>query len=162
MRCCAGLVGLGLLAAGPAQAAGPQPAPDFVLPALNGQNYRLSEHRGEVVALVFWASWCGGCREQLRLLGDLEALYRDWGLRVMAVSLDDRRRDAASVVTALGVAYPVMLDGDKAVSRIWDPPRLPATYLLDRSGVVRYMQAAGEAPPETTELVARMRALLDE
>ena len=162
MRCCAALLGLGFLAASPAQAAEPVPAPDFALPALDGQNYRLSEQRGEVVALVFWASWCGGCREQLALLRDLQTLYRDWGLRVMAVSLDDDRRKAESVASSLGLQYPVMHDRDKAVSRAWGPHRLPATYLLDRTGAVRYAQLAGDGPPETKELVARMRALLDE
>jgi peroxiredoxin len=162
MRGCAALLGLGFLAASPSQAGQPVPAPDFALPALDGQNYRLSEQRGEVVALVFWASWCGGCREQLALLRDLQTLYRDWGLRVMAVSLDDDRRKAESVVKSLGLQYPVMHDRDKAVSRDWDPHRLPATYLLDRTGAVRYAQQAGDGPPETKELVARMRALLDE
>ena len=162
MRCCAALIGLALLTAPLAQAGEPPLAPDFALPGLDGRNYRLSEHRGEVVALLFWASWSGGSREQLALLRDLETLYRDWGLRVMAVCLDDKPREAASVTAALGLTYPVMLDRDKAVSRTWDPPRLPATYLLDRSGTVRYVQVAGEGLPETKELVARMRALLDE
>jgi peroxiredoxin len=162
MRCRAALLGLGLLTAAVAQAAEPAPAPDFALPAVDGHNYRLSEQRGQVVALVFWASWCGGCREQLALLRDLEAFYRDWGLRVMAVSLDERPRDAARVAAALGLTYPVMHDHDKAVSRAWDPRRLPATYLLDRSGVVRFAQWAGDGPPETKELVSRLRTLLDE
>ena len=162
MRCCAAFLGLGLLGSSLAQAAEPAPAPDFALQALDGRNYRLSEQRGEVVALVFWASWSGGSREQLALLRDLGTLYRDWGLRVMAVSLDDKQKIAASVAAALALDYPVLLDPDRAVSRTWDPPRLPATYLLDRSGVVRYVQVAGDGPPGTRELIARMRALLDE
>lgn len=162
MRCRAALLAIGFLAIAMAQAAEPAPAPDFALPAVDGHNYRLSEQRGHVVALVFWASWCGGCREQLALLRDLEAFYRDWGLRVMAVSMDERPREAARVAKALGLGYPVMHDGDKAVSRAWDPGRLPATYLLDRSGVVRFAQWAGDGPPETGELVARLRMLLDE
>jgi len=162
MRCRAALLGLGLLTFAPAQAAGPAPAPDFALPSLDGHNHRLSEHRGKVVALVFWASWSGGYREQLALLRDLGTLYRDWGLEVMAVSLDDDRQDVASAVGGLGVTYPVMHDEGKAVSRAWNPPSLPATYLLDRSGVVRYAQVAGDGPPETAELIDRLRALLDE
>ena len=162
MRCCAALLGLGLLTVSMAQAGETAPAPDFVLPAVDGKNYRLSEHRGEVVALVFWASWCGGCREQLVLLRNLEAVYRDWGLRVMAVSLDDESRRVASIATALGLAYPVMIDQEKVVSRDWDLRRLPATFLLDRSGVVRYVQVMGEGSPETEELIDRMRGLLDE
>lgn len=162
MRCCAQFLGLALLAVPLAGASESVPAPDFALPSLDGGNYRLSEQRGEVVALVFWAHWCGGCREQLALLRDLEVLYRPWGLRVMAVSLDESPRDAARVVEDLGLSYPVMLDRDKRVSAAWDPPRLPATYLLDRSGAVRYAQVAGDGPPETKELIARMRALLDE
>jgi peroxiredoxin len=162
MRCCATFLGLGLLAACIVRADEPVPAPDFALPAIDGQNHRLSEYRGEVVALVFWARWCGGCREELALLRDLQTLYSPWGLRVMAVSLDDKPGDAAEVAASLGLDFPVMHDRDKAVSRTWSPPRLPATYLLDRSGAVRYVQVAGDGPPEARKLIDRLRALLDE
>jgi peroxiredoxin len=162
MRCCAALLGLGLGVVCVAGAVEAPAAPDFALKSTEGRNYRLSEYRGEVVAVVFWASWCGGCREQLAVLRDLRTLYADWGLKVLAINLDDLPRAAESVSSALGLGYPVLKDADKAVSRTWNPPSLPATYLVDREGRLRYAQVAGDGPPETRELIERMRALLDE
>lgn len=159
MRCCAASLGLGLACLAHA---GPAMAPDFALKALDGRNYRLSEYRGEVVAVVFWASWCGGCREQVALLQRLEDVYREWGLRVLAINLDEKAGTAASVAAAMQVRFPVLQDPDRSVSRAWDPARLPATYLVDRSGALRHAVLAGEAPPETKELIDRVRALLDE
>jgi peroxiredoxin len=162
MRCCAALLGLAVGVSCLARAGDFPAAPEFALKAIDGRNYRLSEYRGEVVAVVFWASWCGGCREQLALMRDLRTLYADWGLQVLAVNLDDRPRAAAGVSSTLGLGYPVLQDTDKAVSRTWDPPSLPATYLVDREGRLRYAQGAGDGPPETRKLIARLRALLDE
>ena len=162
MYCCAALLGLAFMGSQSAWSAPPVAVADFALPALDGRNYRLSEYRGEVVAVAFWASWCGGCREQLAVLRDLEGYYRNWGLRVISVSLDDRPQEAAAVATALGLTYPVLHDRDKAVSKAWDPERLPATYLLDRSGAVRFVHEVGDGPPDTRKLIARMRMLLDE
>ena len=162
MRCCAALLGLALGVTCLARAGESPVAPEFALKALDGSNHRLSEYRGEVVAVVFWASWCGGCREQLALLRDLRTLYADWGLRVLAVNLDDRPRDAVAASSGLALGYPVLQDADKSVSRTWGPPRLPATYLVDREGRLRFAQVAGDGPPETRQLMARMRALLDE
>lgn len=136
-------------------------APDFALRAADGYNYRLSEYRGEVVALVFWASWCGGCRRELERLQQLSDVYRDAGLRVIAVSVDDRPEAARSIAAAAGITYPVLLDTDKSVARAYDPPDLPATWLIDRSGRLRFAQRAADPRPDG-ELLAQLRALLDE
>lgn len=153
---------LGLALSSTAGAAAPGAGQDFALKALDGRNYRLSEYRGEVVAVLFWASWCGGCREQLAVLRDLQTVYEAAGLRVLAVSLDPAGRDAASAVESLGVQYPVLLDTRGAVGRSWGPVRLPATYLVDRSGSVRYVESGGDALRDAGGLVRRVRALLDE
>lgn len=136
-------------------------APDFALRATDGNNYRLSEYRGEVVALVFWASWCGGCRRELERLQQLSDIYRDAGLRVIAVSVDEKPEAAQSIAASAGVTYPVLLDKGKAVAASYDPPDLPATWLIDRSGRLRFAQRGAE-PRTDRELLAELRALLDE
>jgi peroxiredoxin len=150
-----------LLIAGAAQAGQPVVVSDFALKALDGRNYRLSEYRGEVVAVVFWASWCGECLDELSRLQSLRELYGDAGLQVLAVSMDERTDAAASVAASLELTYPQLHDADLAVSKVWDPRRLPATYLFDRAGELRYLQLGSDAQSRI-DLVDRVRALLDE
>lgn len=159
MRCCLAVLGLALAWA---VEAAPQQGADFALKATDGRNHRLSEYRGEVVALVFWASWCSGCREQLEVLRDLESLYGPWGLRVLSISLDAGMEAPGRVAALLDLGFPVLMDSDRAVSRSWDPGRLPTTYLLDRSGTLRHVEVAGDAMRDAGGLVARVRALLEE
>ena len=150
-----------LLIAGAAQAGQPVVVSDFALKALDGRNYRLSEYRGEVVAVVFWASWCGPCRDELSRLQSLRELYADAGLQVLAVSMDERTDAAASVAASLRLTYPQLHDADLALSKVWDPQRLPATYLFGRAGELRYLQLGSDAQSRI-DLVARVRTLLDE
>src|SRR5215471_2135673 len=73
------------------------PAPDFVLKSVSGQNVRLSEFRGEVVMLSFAATWCGDCRAQLAQLSDMQMRYRDAGIELLAVSLDQTAKKAGEL-----------------------------------------------------------------
>ena len=82
---CTLLVGVAMAAAQLAQGTA---APDFVLKSVAGQNLRLSEFRGEVVMLTFGATWCGDCRAQLDAPREMQTRYRDAGVELLAVSLD--------------------------------------------------------------------------
>ena len=75
-------------------------APDFVLKSLSGKNLRLSEYRGDVVMLSFWATWCGDCRAQLDELGAMRDRYQDAGVELLAVSLDQNARGRRATMTA--------------------------------------------------------------
>ena len=130
------LAGAGLALAGAgARAAGHEPEAatlDFALKATDGYNYRLSEYRGEVVAVLFWASWCGGCRGELERLQELRGIYANAGLQVLAVSVDDDVEAAEDVARAVGATFPVLHDSGKEVSRSRDLEVLPTTLLVDR------------------------------
>ena len=114
-------------------------APDFTLRTMNGPNLRLAEQRGRVVMVNFWATWCGPCRQEMPQLDRLYQKYRASGFVLLGVNVDDDARKAADVAAKLGVSFPVLLDTDKAVSKLYDLSTMPSTVLIDREGKVRYV-----------------------
>jgi peroxiredoxin len=115
------------------------PAPDFTLRSVNGPNLRLNEQRGRVVMVNFWATWCGPCRQEMPHLNKLHDKYRDAGFVLLGVNIDDNVRAATDLAAKLGLRFPVLLDTDKSVSRLYDLGSMPATVLIDREGRVRYL-----------------------
>ena len=136
-------------------------APDFALSSTAGTNYRLSEHRGEVVALVFWASWCGSCRQELERFERLRRTYGSAGLVVLGVNLDQEPARASALAGAAGIGFPVLLDVGKDVSRTYRADDLPLIVLIDRQGAIR---ARHDALDEREErgLLVDLRDLIDE
>lgn len=135
-------------------------APDFALPAVVGSNVRLSEYRGQAVIISFWSSRCSVCARQLALLDRLYSTYRSAGLVVLAVSVDDEPMHAEQYARTHTTSFPLLLDTTKAVSRAYAIDRLPSTVLIDRSGVVRYLNNDDRA--DDSSYVAPIRALLDD
>jgi peroxiredoxin len=117
----------------------PGPAPDFTLHSVAGTNLRLTEQRGQVVMLNFWATWCGPCRQEMPQLNRLYEKYRASGFVLFGVNVDEDVRNAAGTSSRLGLRFPVLLDTDKKVSRLYDLSTMPSTVLIDRDGRVRYI-----------------------
>jgi peroxiredoxin len=115
------------------------PAPDFTLHAADGHNLRLQELRGQVVLVNFWATWCGPCREEMPKLDAIYRKYHGSGFTLLGVSIDDDAGNAMAVAKRLGVSFPVLLDTDKSVSKLYDLATMPSTVLIDRDGKVRYL-----------------------
>ena len=140
-----------------------KPAPELVQRLFAGpsRNFRLSEHRGDVVAIGFWTSWCGSCRAYLERLAKLDATYGSAGLVVVGVSLDDDPARAESLVRAVGATFRDTVDVAKLLGRRFAVDDVPLLLLVDRQGVVRYahgdLDKAGEA-----DMTAELRQLLDE
>jgi len=137
-----------------------RPAPEFALPSFAGPNVRLSEYRGDVVALSFWSSRCATCAAQLAALDGLLAIYRSAGLVTLAVSVDDDLERAARFAREHPARFPLLVDRAKDVSRAFGIDRLPAIVLIDRSGIVRYVYHDFQSTDSAC--VARLRTLLDD
>ena len=154
---------LGLATLQIARAAGPQSAeaPDFVLKSASGENIRLSEYRGQVVLLSFWASWCGDCRSQLEDLSELHASYQDAGFELLAVSLDSKLSQVRDTARQLGIDYPLLHDPDGAVGRVYQVDSMPLVVLIDREGTVREV-IEGYGRNGVEAYVDRVRDLLRE
>lgn len=112
-------------------------APDFTLKALDGANLRLSEFRGQVVLVNFWARWADESRSEMPALDRIHRTYGRAGLVVLGVSVDDDLRRAQEFADSMKVSYPVMFDTG-LLGRDYQLGKLPMTILVDRSGVVRY------------------------
>jgi len=114
-------------------------APDFASKSDSGRNVRLSELRGQVVLVNFWASWCSPCRQELPLLNRIYAQYRAAGFMLLAVNVDDNRKDAEAMLKRLELRFPTLFDGNKNVAKLYGVDTMPATLVIDRDGRVRYV-----------------------
>jgi len=136
------LLGLGLALCAMLDSSAVAPAtvaPDFTLRTMDGPNLRLQEQRGRVVLVNFWATWCGPCRQEMPHLNRLYEKYRSSGFVLLGVNVDDDPRNAAGVAGKLGLKFPVLLDTDKRVSKLYDLATMPSTVLIDRDGRVRFV-----------------------
>lgn len=148
------------IGAAPADLLG-QPASDFALRSLGGENIRLSEQLGEVVIINFWATWCGPCRQEMPLLDEIYSKYRRAGLVLLSVNIGGDRARAAEMVRTLGVTYPVLLDDRNEVAKAYQIGTMPLTVLIDREGVVRYV-SDGYKPGYEQRYTETLRELLNE
>ena len=114
-------------------------APDFTLKSDSGENLRLSEYRGQVVMINFWASWCGPCRQEMPLLEDIHQRYEKLGFTVFGVNVDDDPTKAQKILKDIPVTFPVLFDSDNQVSALFDIDAMPTTILVDRDGNMRYL-----------------------
>lgn len=138
-----------------------QAAPDFALRSLGGPNLRLSEYRGEVVLVNFWATWCGPCREEMPLLEQIYKQYHPVGFELLGVNIDDAGSHAADMARNLGVSFPVLLDEAKTVSKLYNVDTMPMTLLIGRDGTVRYLDRGYQRGSEQTYM-DQIRELLKE
>ncbi len=112
-------------------------APEFSVTTLENEEIRLSNFKGEVVLLDFWATWCGPCRESIPHLVALHKTYRPKGLRVIGLSVD--KGDGSAVrkfVQSMDIPYPVALATEEIV-RKYGVSSLPTTILIDKKGIIR-------------------------
>ncbi|HEX7686845.1 MAG TPA: TlpA disulfide reductase family protein, partial [Burkholderiaceae bacterium] len=143
-----------------AAAAGPA-APDFTLRAADGRNVRLDELRGQVVLVNFWATWCGPCREEMPHLNALYEKYRKSGFVLLGVNIDDNPATAIATAGKLAVGFPILLDTDKQVSKLYKLTDMPSTAIIDRDGRLRYVHRGFREGVEA-DYDQQIRALLKE
>jgi len=114
-------------------------APDFTLPDLNEKDIRLSDFRGKVVFLNFWATWCKPCREEMP---SMEILYKNFekdGLVILAISIDrvTTKKDIPPFVKALNLTFPILIDSWGQTDKRYKLMGVPETYIIDQQGILR-------------------------
>ena len=111
------------------------PAPDFTLTTLDGTQFKLSEHKGKVVIINFWASWCGPCRTEAPALEALYEQYKDQDVTFLGITYADDPKDLQAFMAQYGMTYPVAEDGKSNVSKqLYHIQGVPETFVIDRQG----------------------------
>lgn len=109
-------------------------APDFSLPQLSGQQLHLSDYRGKLILLDFWATWCEPCRKEIPAFVALQNKYRDHGFQIVGVSMDDGPEPVRDFYQQFNMNYPVVM-GDAATGELYGGVLgLPMAFLIDRDG----------------------------
>jgi peroxiredoxin len=116
-----------------------KPAPDFSLSDLNDQPYRLSDFRGKVVFLNFWATWCKPCREEMPSMEILNKNFEKDGLVILAVSIDrvTTTKDIPPFVKGLNLTFPVLIDSWGRTDKPYKRMGVPETFIIDQEGIIR-------------------------
>jgi peroxiredoxin len=129
----------------PAQEARPEVgflAPDFTLPSLDGKTVRLSDFRGKKgVFLNFWATWCAPCRLEMPTMEKAYQGYKGRGLEILAVSIDAGPKSVVkNFMQELKLTFPALLDPDMEVLRRYRTFSIPASFLIDKQGIIRHRE----------------------
>jgi thiol-disulfide isomerase/thioredoxin len=128
------------------------PAPGFKLANSAGHPRSLSEYKGNIVFVNFWASWCGPCQQELPELNKLAAHYAGRGVRVLVINVEKTRTPGKALLARLGLTRPnfeVLWDSRSKAVSAYDIPSMPTSFVLDSRGVIRFIHNGYH--PENTE-----------
>lgn len=137
------------------------PAGNFTLKSATGENIQLSEYRGQVVLINFWASWCGPCRQEMPHLDAIYKKYEPMGFTVFGINVEQDRKMADKILRDIPVTFPILFDDANVVSELYGVDAMPVTVLVDRNGEIRFRHR-GYKPGYELEYDKQVRTLIKE
>jgi peroxiredoxin len=136
-------------------------APLFTLKDTQGKNVSLSDFKGKVVLINFWATWCGSCKAEMPSLNNLYRALKDKGFAILAISTDSSEIPVRYFVAERGISFPVLMDKDKMVySDKYAVIGLPMSFLIDRDGVI-VGRVVGEVEWDSPEMKNKITGVLN-
>lgn len=171
MRQIAWVIGLWMLALAPAWAAGGMgqgmtplpdrpPAPEIDLVDLDGQRHTLAQHRGKVLIVNFWATWCPPCREEMPSMERAWQAVKDEGILLLGINVGESEDQVWTFTSNYPVSFPLLLDQDSRTIEAWPVRGLPTTFVVDPQGRLAYRAIGGRAWDDPV-LLEQVRALRD-
>jgi peroxiredoxin len=137
------------------------PAPQFSLQSRDGDKVALSDLKGQVVMINFWATWCGPCRQEMPHLEALHQRYSNLGFTLLGVNVEDNPEGATKFLQETSVSFPILFDPKNEVSKLYKVVAMPSTVLVGRDGSMRFIHH-GYKPGYEGEYQTQIRALLKE
>lgn len=150
------VIGFALVACGSREGAKQSGVADFALPSIDGTEYKLSDFKGQVVIIDFWATWCPPCRNSIPAFIALYEKYHEQGFIILGVSLDNDEGALRQYSKQMKIPYPVLI-GNNDIAKTYQVSGIPKTIFLDKKGEVRKTQV-GFAP----ELEAQFDQFVDQ
>jgi cytochrome c biogenesis protein CcmG/thiol:disulfide interchange protein DsbE len=133
------------------------PAPEISVQGLTGRTINVGSYKGKVVLLDVWASWCVPCKQELPMLDDIAGRLRRRGVEVLAVSVDQERENVLKFLRGRGKwALTIAHDPRGEIADRLQPEKMPTSYIVDRAGIVRYVNA-GFIPEDAPTIEKRLR-----
>jgi peroxiredoxin len=137
------------------------PAPAFTLTDLSGASRSLSQYKGQVVMVNFWATWCGPCQQEMPLLDQMYKKFKPVGFTLIGVNVDKDAPPVKDLLARKPVSFPVLLDPTNAVSKAYHLDEMPSSVIIDKTGTIRYVHR-GYKPGDENEYQDRIRQLIRE
>jgi peroxiredoxin len=112
-------------------------APDFTFPDLSGKEVSLADHRGKVVLVNIWATWCPPCRQEMPSMQRLYQKFKSGNFEILAVSIDSEGRDAvAPFMQKMNLTFPALLDPRETISPLYGITGVPESFIIDSKGII--------------------------
>lgn len=134
--------------------------PDLASFRLEGK--LLEELKGQVILLDFWASWCGPCKSSFPAMQELATKYSGKGLTIVAINVDEKPENMQEFLKSAKVSFTVLRDAQQKLVAAADIPTMPTSFLIDRTGKIRFVHAGFEGDQTTREYVKEIEQLLQE